>query len=146
MLSCKAEGLTRVVPEPRAGRGRSIELQSPHLWLGLLWVVLEGFTTSAPWLASWRCLTWEPAQGAANREKILAPTLAQNTAYIVNESGRLVRSPADYPQGHQVLGAGVCGTLDHRGCDGGVCRDDRAADGHSRPRLLRQKLLPEDAL
>jgi Transposase DDE domain len=34
--------LAQAAPERRAGRGRPIELQPTHLWLGLLWAVLEG--------------------------------------------------------------------------------------------------------
>ena len=41
-LPSTAGELAQAAPERRAGRGRPIELQPSHLWLGLLWAFLEG--------------------------------------------------------------------------------------------------------
>src|SRR5260370_37501569 len=41
-LPSTARELAQAAPERRAGRGRPIELQPPHLWLGVLWALLEG--------------------------------------------------------------------------------------------------------
>ena len=42
VLPSSAGELAQAAPERRAGRGRPLELQPTHLWLGLLWAVLEG--------------------------------------------------------------------------------------------------------
>ena len=42
VLPSTAGELAQAAPERKAGRGRPIALQPTHLWLGLLWAVLEG--------------------------------------------------------------------------------------------------------
>ena len=41
-LPVTAEETTELLTEQRTGRGRPLHLQQGHLWLGLLWAVLEG--------------------------------------------------------------------------------------------------------
>ena len=42
VLPSTAGELAQAAPECRAGRGRPSALQPTHLWLGVLWAVLEG--------------------------------------------------------------------------------------------------------
>jgi hypothetical protein len=42
LLPVRAEETTELLTEQRTGRGRPLHLQQGHLWLGLLWAVLEG--------------------------------------------------------------------------------------------------------
>jgi len=50
LLPVTTEQTPELLPKPRPGRGRPLHLQPGHLWLGLLWAVLEG-------LGGYRALT-----------------------------------------------------------------------------------------